>query len=181
MDATRREATESTPSSCEIRIAHHTQPVRLARCLKLYFSRRDPDQRSPVCSARDTTSAWSQDPGPASFALDDPPRARRRRRIEYPGLGTVDEFLTIGLTGRVQVIVCTIAPGGGTGPEAYAHDSDEEVVVVLEGSIDLWVGDDHHVLDTGDAITYSSRLAHSSVNNGTIPAVVLFCVTPPSF
>ena len=108
-------------------------------------------------------------------------RRAERRRIEYPGLGTVDEFLTIGLTGRVQVIICTIAPGGGTGPEAYAHDSDEEVVVVLEGSIDLWVGDDHHVLDTGDAITYSSRLAHSSVNNGTIPAVVLFCVTPPSF
>jgi uncharacterized cupin superfamily protein len=54
-------------------------------------------------------------------------------------------------------------------------------VVVLEGSIELRVGDDRHVLDTGDAITYSSRLAHSSVNNGTVPAVVLFCVTPPSF
>ena len=108
-------------------------------------------------------------------------RRAERRRIEYPGLGTIDEFLTIGLSGRVQVIMCTIEPGGGTGPEAYAHDSDEEVVVVLEGSIDLWVGDDHHVLETGDAITYSSRLAHSSVNSGTVPAVVLFCVTPPSF
>jgi transcriptional regulator with XRE-family HTH domain len=108
-------------------------------------------------------------------------RRAERRRIEYPGLGTVDEFLTIGLSGRIRVIVCTIAPGGGTGPEAYAHDSDEEVVFVLEGSIELRVGDDRHVLDTGDAITYSSRLAHSSVNNGTVPAVVLFCVTPPSF
>jgi predicted Zn-dependent protease len=34
---------------------------------------------------------------------------------------------------------------------------------------------------TGDAITYSSRVPHWNVNNGTIPAVVLFCVTPPSF
>jgi quercetin dioxygenase-like cupin family protein len=108
-------------------------------------------------------------------------RRSERRRIDYPGLGSTDEFLTIGLSGRVQVIVSTIAPGGGTGPEAYAHDSDEEVVVVLEGAIELWVGEDHHLLGTGDAITYSSRLPHWNVNNGTVPAVVLFCVTPPSF
>jgi len=108
-------------------------------------------------------------------------RRAERRRIEYPGLDCVDEFLTVGLSGRVQVIMSTIAPGGGTGPEAYAHDSDEEVVIVLEGSIELWVGDDHHVLETGDAITYSSRLPHWNVNSGTGPAVVLFAVTPPSF
>jgi len=122
----------------------------------------------------------------AELFVEEPSRSQvvaraERRRIEYPGLGSVDEFLTDGLSGRLQVIISTIAPGGGTGQEAYAHDSDEEVVVVLEGSIELWVGDDHHVLETGDAITYSSRLPHWNVNNGTIPAVVLFCVTPPSF
>ena len=113
--------------------------------------------------------------------LGRPVRRGERRRIEYPGLGAVDEFLTIGLSGRIQVIISTIAPGGSTGAEAYVHDSDEEVVVVLEGSIELWVGEDHHVLETGDAITYSSRLPHSNANNGIVPAVVLFCVTPPSF
>jgi transcriptional regulator with XRE-family HTH domain len=122
----------------------------------------------------------------AELFVEEPSRSQvvaraERRRIEYPGLGCVDEFLTNGLSGRLQVIMSTIAPGGGTGPEAYAHDSDEEVVVILEGSIELWVGDDHHVLQTGDAITYSSRVPHWNVNNGTIPAVVLFCVTPPSF
>jgi transcriptional regulator with XRE-family HTH domain len=122
----------------------------------------------------------------AELFTEEPSRGRLvrqadRRRIEYPGLGAIDEFLTVGLSGRVQVIISTIAPGGGTGPEAYAHDSDEEVVVVLEGSLDLWVGDDQHHLDTGDAISYSSRLPHWNINNGTLPAVVLFCVTPPSF
>ena len=58
----------------------------------------------------------------------------------YQGLGAVDEFLTAAPTGRLQVIYSTIEPGGGTGDEAYTHDSDEEVVVVLEGSLDLWVG-----------------------------------------
>ncbi len=43
----------------------------------------------------------------------------------------------------------TIEPGGGTGAEPYTHDSDEEVVVVLSGVLDLWVGDEHYVLQRG--------------------------------
>lgn len=104
-----------------------------------------------------------------------------RRRIAYPGLRAVDEFLTPPTASRLQVILSTIEPGGGTGDEPYTHDSDEEVVVVLEGELELWVGDEHHRLEAGDSITYSSRLPHWNVNRGGRPAVVLFCITPPSF
>ena len=75
----------------------------------------------------------------------------------------------------------TIEPGGGTGDEPYAHDSDEEVVIVLEGSLELWVGDEFHLLADGDAITYSSRQPHRNRNPGPGRAVILFCATPPSF
>ena len=64
----------------------------------------------------------------------------------------------------------TIEPGGGTGADPYTHDSDEEVVVVLEGVLDLWVGDEHYVLREGDAITYPSRVPHWNVNHGSGPA-----------
>ena len=59
-------------------------------------------------------------------------RREARRRVAYPGLRAVDEFLTSNMAGRLQVILSTIEPGGGTGAEPYTHDSDEEVVVVLE-------------------------------------------------
>ncbi|MGH2406583.1 MAG: cupin domain-containing protein [Candidatus Limnocylindrales bacterium] len=104
-----------------------------------------------------------------------------RRRITYPGLDAVDEFLTASTAGRLQVILSTIAPGGGTGEEAYTHESDEEVVVVLDGSLEVWVGDEHYLLDEGDALTFPSRLPHRNVNPGDRPARVLFCLTPPSF
>ena len=64
------------------------------------------------------------------------------------------------------MILSTIEPGGGTGDEAYAHDSDEEVVIVLEGRLELWVGDEHHLLEAGDSVTYSSRLPHRNRNPG---------------
>ena len=108
-------------------------------------------------------------------------RARDRRRVVYQGLGAIDEFLTRATDGRLQVILTTIEPGGGTGDEAYTHESDEEVVVVLEGSLDLWVGPEHFRLETGDAVTHSSRLPHRNTNPGPGVARVLFCITPPSF
>ena len=130
--------------------------------------------------------ARALDLGIAELFADEQPQGRvvrraDRRRIAYPGLNAVDEFLTAGSNGRLQVIVSTIEPGGGTGDEAYAHESDEEVVVVLTGILDLWVSDEHYVLREGDAITFPSRLPHWNVNHGDEPATVLFCVTPPSF
>ena len=122
----------------------------------------------------------------AELFTEEPPRGRvvrraERRRIAYPGLHAVDEFLTAGMSGRLQVILSTIEPGGGTGDEPYAHDSDEEVVIVLSGQLELWVADERHVLEEGDSIAYSSRLLHRNVNSSDRPATVLFCVTPPSF
>jgi transcriptional regulator with XRE-family HTH domain len=130
--------------------------------------------------------ARALDLGIAELFADGEPQSRLvrradRRRISYPGLDSVDEFLTAGSGGRLQVIVSTVEPGGGTGEEAYTHDSDEEVVVVLTGSLELWVADEHHLLEEGDAIAYSSRLPHRNRNPGDRQAVILFCSTPPSF
>lgn len=108
-------------------------------------------------------------------------RREARRRVAYAGLKAVDEFLTANMAGRLQVILSTIEPGGGTGADPYTHDSDEEVAIVLAGVLDLWVGDEHYVLREGDAITLPSRLPHWNTNLGADPVTVLFCMTPPSF
>jgi transcriptional regulator with XRE-family HTH domain len=119
------------------------------------------------------------------FATDDRAgivvRAADRRRVVYQGLGAIDEFLTRATDGKLQVIMSTIEPGGGTGDEAYTHDSDEEVIVVLDGVLDLWVGQEHYRLETGDAVTHSSRVPHRNTNPGPGVARVLFCITPPSY
>jgi transcriptional regulator with XRE-family HTH domain len=108
-------------------------------------------------------------------------RAGDRRVVTYPGLDARDEFLTDGPDARLQVIQSVVEPGGGTGPEAYSHESDEECLIVLEGCLDLWVGAEHHRLETGDAIRYSSRVPHRNQNPGPGTARILFVITPPSF
>ena len=108
-------------------------------------------------------------------------RAGDRRVVTYPGLNARDEFLTDGQNARLQVIQSVIDPGGGTGAEAYAHESDEECLIVLEGVLDLWVGSETYHLQAGDAIRYSSRVPHRNQNPGPGPARVLFVLTPPSY
>jgi transcriptional regulator with XRE-family HTH domain len=108
-------------------------------------------------------------------------RAADRRVIDYPGLHARDEFVTAARGGKLQVILSVIQPGGGTGDEPYTHDSDEECVLVLEGSLDLWVGDTHHALQEGDSVVHPSRVPHRNRNSGDRVAKVLFILTPPSY
>ena len=181
----------------ELQLGARIRALRQARRLTL----RDVSARAGVTESflsqveRDVTSpsiatvqriAHALDLSIAQLFAEEPATGRvvrreARRRVAYPGLRAVDEFLTSNMAGKLQVILSTIEPGGGTGAEPYTHDSDEEVVVVLTGVLDLWVGDEHYVLREGDAITFPSRLPHWNMNHGDIAAVVLFCVTPPSF
>lgn len=185
------------PASTELQLGPRIRALRQARGDTL----RELAQRAGVTESflsqveREVTSpsiasvqriARALDLGIADLFVEEAPLGRvvrraERRRIVYPGLHASDEFLTTGRDGRLQVIVSELEPGGGTGEEGYVHESDEEVVIVLEGRLDLWVGDEHHRLEEGDAITHSSRQPHHNRNPGPGRAVILFCSTPPSF
>jgi transcriptional regulator with XRE-family HTH domain len=185
------------PAATELQLGATIRALRQARRLTLrqvaervgvtesFLSQVERDVASPsiatvgrIARALDTSIAqlFAEQPQTGRVV-----RREARRRITYPGLRAVDEFLTANMAGRLQVIVSTIEPGGGTGAEPYTHDSDEEVVVVLAGVLDLWVSDEHYVLREGDAITFPSRMPHWNRNDGDAPASVLFCLTPPSF
>jgi transcriptional regulator with XRE-family HTH domain len=92
-----------------------------------------------------------------------------------------DSLLTPSMSGKLQVIWSEIEPGGGSGDEPYSHNSDEECVIILRGKLDFWVGDEHYKLNTGDALTFESRLPHKNRNPGPGKTQVLWVMTPPSY
>ena len=75
--------------------------------------------------------------------------------------------------------------GGGRrrvgGEEPYAHDSDEECVIVLKGRMHFWVGDEFYDLNEGDSLLFESRIPHRNRNPGVTKAEVLWIATPPSY
>lgn len=108
-------------------------------------------------------------------------RRAQRRQLVHPDKQWRDYLLTPNLKGKLQVILSVIEPGGGSGEEPYAHDSDEECVVILHGRLQFWVGADRYLLDEGDSIVFESRIPHRNLNPGPERAEVLWITTPPSY
>ncbi|MGE3702715.1 MAG: helix-turn-helix domain-containing protein [Hyphomicrobiaceae bacterium] len=107
-------------------------------------------------------------------------RLAKRRRLHF-GSGVVDELLSPNLSGQLELLLSRFEPGaesGGDGP--YSHDG-EEGGVVLAGSLELWIGDAHYVLEEGDSFGFSSTVPHRYRNPGKTEAVVVWVVTPPTY
>jgi transcriptional regulator with XRE-family HTH domain len=107
-------------------------------------------------------------------------RRNERRRIMFFRRRAADYILTPSLAGHLQVIYTEVLPAGNSGPEPHTHESDEEFALVLRGRLRFWVGANQYLLDTGDSITFSSRIPHRWENAGRGKAAVLWAMTPPS-
>ena len=105
-------------------------------------------------------------------------RAANRSRLSFTGLGITEELLSPNLTGRLELLISTIAPGADS--DNYSHDGSE-AGLVLDGTLELWVDDVHLRLETGDSFAFSSTQQHRCANPGKTPTRVLWVITPPHY
>jgi transcriptional regulator with XRE-family HTH domain len=107
--------------------------------------------------------------------------ASERPRMVHPERNWEDFLLTPQTAHRLQVILSVIEPGEGSGEEPYSHDSDEECVIVLKGSLEFHVAGETYLMNEGDSLTFESRRPHWNRNPGETKAEVLWIITPPSY
>jgi transcriptional regulator with XRE-family HTH domain len=72
------------------------------------------------------------------------------------------------------------AEGEGTGDEPYTHGDAQEFVTVVDGSAEVTIGEERHVLEPGDTAEYRTSTPHSIRNAGTGTAIVLVITSPPT-
>lgn len=106
---------------------------------------------------------------------------RRDKRVVVTYGGYQDELVSPSLSGQLMVLLCKVKPGATSGEELYAHDALEECVFVLEGSLEIRVENMTHMLEPGDALTFSSHRGHGWRNPGRTPAAALWVMTPPRY
>ena len=71
-------------------------------------------------------------------------------------------------------------PGSDTGADMLCHDGEEGGVVV-QGEVEVTVGDQVRVLRAGDGYYFVSRQPHRFRNVGAGEAVIISASTPPTF
>jgi transcriptional regulator with XRE-family HTH domain len=105
-------------------------------------------------------------------------RANNRRSMSFTGLGITEELLSPNLSGPLELLVSTIAPGADS--EDYSHDG-AEAGVVLSGTLELWVSGRHFTLNEGDSFSFKSTEVHRCANPGAVATKVLWVITPPHY
>jgi transcriptional regulator with XRE-family HTH domain len=106
-------------------------------------------------------------------------RAGERTPISFGGSGVSEYRLTPASEERVIALLSEIAPGGGSGDEPYSLASDAEVAYVLEGTLQIQVGDTSYTLSAGDTLTFDARASHRWRNpSSAFPTRVLWVLVP---
>ena len=104
--------------------------------------------------------------------------ADNRRQLTFTGLGITEERLSPNLSGPLELLISTIHPGADS--EFYSHDG-AEAGLVMNGTLDLWVGERHFELHAGDSFSFPSTDPHRCANRGDAPVKVLWVITPPHY
>lgn len=79
---------------------------------------------------------------------------------------------------NLQILSETYAPGADTGRTMLQHISTEGGIVV-EGRLELTVGDEKSILGPGEAYLFDSRIPHRFRNPFDEPCRVISACTPP--
>lgn len=106
-------------------------------------------------------------------------RAAARRHISFAD-GIDDYQLNSAAVRNIGLLYSTFGPGATSGDTAYSHDG-EEAGVVAEGELELWIEGASTRLRAGDSFSFPSQRAHRYRNPGTVRAVVIWAMTPPSY
>ena len=82
------------------------------------------------------------------------------------------------LTGRkIEFFEITVSPDQGEELQFHPHNG-EEGGVVIQGELEVLIGDETYLLKQGDSIYFDSTHPHAFRNPGNLPAVAIWTGTP---
>ncbi len=102
------------------------------------------------------------------------------RKVLSPAPGITCYLLTASLSGKIQFMLSVYEQGASTGDRLYSH-AGEECALVLEGTMELQLGQETHILREGDSIRFECAVPHRVTNVGRKPLRAIWAITPPSF
>jgi transcriptional regulator with XRE-family HTH domain len=109
---------------------------------------------------------------PISHFFEEPPEVRRpsfvvrateRRLLRLSPSGVVKHLISPDGPAVIEMYELELAPGGTSGDNFQSHHG-EKAGYVLEGQLQLMLGDDVQVLERGDAFRFPSVLPHMFSN-----------------
>jgi transcriptional regulator with XRE-family HTH domain len=108
-------------------------------------------------------------------------RAGKRKKLIYPSFPAVFELLTPDLNRMIEILYGKFEPGFNSGSEPIKDPPGEKCAFILEGCLEMKIGEKTVRLEEGDAIYYPGDAQVSMRVIGDKACRSILVVTPPSF
>jgi transcriptional regulator with XRE-family HTH domain len=106
-------------------------------------------------------------------------RANQRQSIPFGGVRVQYSLLSAKDAHRMTIVLGQLAPGAQSGKELHALSSDEEIILVLSGVLEVNVDGNTHVLNAGDTFTFDPRRPHRYENPSRTKSTSAICMIAP--
>ena len=107
-------------------------------------------------------------------------RQDQRKTIRFPNSDMRYELLVPNLNYSLEVWMGHMEPGMHSSDEPRTHPADE-CMVILQGTMELHLGQETHTLVAGDSITYDGRIPHKAINVSDEELIFISAMSPPVF
>lgn len=107
-------------------------------------------------------------------------RAADRPKVRVGGNASRVELLSAQPKRNMEVLMAELPAGMAAGAKCHYHHG-EEIVVCLEGRVNIVCGEQHFTLETGDSIHYDGRTPHAVENAGATTARIIIVMSPAAF
>jgi transcriptional regulator with XRE-family HTH domain len=107
-------------------------------------------------------------------------RKNGRRTVILPHSHVQYQMITPNLISEMQLLIMEAEAGTNSGDQPFEHRG-EECCVVLQGTVEMTVGNETFVLEKDDSVYFSSEQSHRWRNAGEGKLVLLLACTPPAY
>lgn len=160
-----------------------TQVAQKAQCSESLVSKIENGQATPslamlhriaVALATNIATLTSEE-----APSEGPVLRRNERPVIVAGGISLERIVLPKRGGMLQANIHIVEPGAASdGPIVHVG---EEVGYVLEGTLELALGDDRYLIQAGDAFSFASQVPHGYRNSGRTVARILWVNTPATF
>ena len=159
------------------------QLARVAGCSESLISKIERGLATPSLAMLHRL-ATALDTNVSILMTEDPPATgpilrKGERPVIAAGAIKLERLVLPTPGGLLQANIHIVSPGGAS--DGFIEHAGEEVGYVLEGTLELVLGEQHYTLAEGDVFTFPSHIPHGYRNPGTGVVRILWVNTPATF